>query len=515
MRLRLPGLFVATACALGACDSTPVQPTPEEPAAGPPASLRVSGAVNRFGAAGQVLPDPFEVTVLDALGVGVPGVSVNFAVTFGEGSLSPSSAVTDRAGKASTSWKLGTEAGTQAVLARAAGFESVEVTAVLQNSLHAWILARPAIANAITWVEGQYHRAFQHWTPAQRADLTRAYELAEGNDFGIQDPLPNLVADQLEDDDYPFTALTVEQAWSLYTAYVGQSLFLDLSGALGWTLEDYTPEELELILAARTFLHTPQYLFEATAAPSAYFITGWVLPAPPDVVNEFVAVNDLVGVDQLDTILRLIEWSRVHMAHFLYGFQAANTELHWQYRGVVPASRVITGTSVEIGTSTRFNHWTAGCHGTNHFYASILKALNIPVEYVVAAGHATPRFPSEDLYLSHGDDPYSAFSRDIDLIPTSELPIDGAQWREWFGPQRTVDERRDNIGRRSAELALQYLPLYVVQRHCYNDVRNGVAREDSAVYGMFERIHTLEELEAMSLWERLDARAAELGMYCG
>ena len=52
----------------------------------------------------------------------------------------------------------------------------------------------------------------------------------------------------------------------------------------------------------------------------------------------------MIAQDRLHTIGNLLEWSR-DLIHFLGGFTAKNLEGHWQYRGQMPVSRVISGTT--------------------------------------------------------------------------------------------------------------------------------------------------------------------------
>ncbi len=74
------------------------------------AIAKVSGD-NQTGGAGTSLPNPLVVRVTNSSGNPQAGVTVNFAVTSGGGSVSPTSAVTNASGQASTVLTLGTTAG--------------------------------------------------------------------------------------------------------------------------------------------------------------------------------------------------------------------------------------------------------------------------------------------------------------------------------------------------------------------------------------------------------------------
>ncbi|MBW4636966.1 MAG: DUF4082 domain-containing protein [Gloeocapsa sp. UFS-A4-WI-NPMV-4B04] len=98
-----------------------------------PTITKISGD-NQTGAAGTLLPNPLVVQINDSAGNAQSGVTVNFAVTSGGGSVSPASAVTDINGKASTTLTLGaspgaTSAVTNTVSATAAQVGSVTFSA--------------------------------------------------------------------------------------------------------------------------------------------------------------------------------------------------------------------------------------------------------------------------------------------------------------------------------------------------------------------------------------------------
>jgi hypothetical protein len=59
-------------------------------------------------------------------------------------------------------------------------------------------------------------------------------------------------------------------------------------------------------------------------------------------------------------------------------------------------------------------------------------------------------------------------------------------------------------------LAIQYLSLGLLQTRC-DDIKNSRSRETSKVFEIYKDIYSLADLEAASLWERIDARIADLG----
>ncbi|MGI2901895.1 N,N-dimethylformamidase beta subunit family domain-containing protein [Tolypothrix sp. VBCCA 56010] len=93
---------------------------------------KVSGD-NQQGAVGTALPNPLVVQVKNSAGNPQVGVTVNFTVTNGGGTISPTSAVTDANGKASTVLTLGTTPATNnTVSATAANIGTVIFSALAE-----------------------------------------------------------------------------------------------------------------------------------------------------------------------------------------------------------------------------------------------------------------------------------------------------------------------------------------------------------------------------------------------
>lgn len=103
-----------------------------------PTIAKVSGD-NQTSLPGSTLANPLVVQVKDSAGNPQSGVTVNFTVTSGGGSVSPNSAVTDSNGLASTSFTLGSVVGatnpvTNIVSCTASGIGSVTFTATANPS---------------------------------------------------------------------------------------------------------------------------------------------------------------------------------------------------------------------------------------------------------------------------------------------------------------------------------------------------------------------------------------------
>src|SRR5437899_1603147 len=99
-----------------ACES-PAGPNAQPPAA----AVSVVSGNGQVGQTGQTLSDPLAVRVASSSGVAVKGATVNFSVTAGTATVSPSSATTDSLGIAKTVVTLGASPGTITISAAVVG----------------------------------------------------------------------------------------------------------------------------------------------------------------------------------------------------------------------------------------------------------------------------------------------------------------------------------------------------------------------------------------------------------
>lgn len=108
---------------------------------GPVANVVGTGS-GQTGTVGETLANPLTVTVTDQFDNPIPGETVTFGTADG-GSFDPSSATTDAAGQAGTSWTLGTIAGTQSATAGVGSF-AVDYTATVEPAAPADLNASPS-----------------------------------------------------------------------------------------------------------------------------------------------------------------------------------------------------------------------------------------------------------------------------------------------------------------------------------------------------------------------------------
>jgi adhesin/invasin len=118
---------VASMFFLGACDDkidfanviTPIATT----------LTVVAGSDGQTGIAGQPLPVPITVHVLDQNGNSIAGAVVSWTIIGASGSVSSPTSTTNAAGDASVIWTLGTAVGTDSLSASLANGASVVITA--------------------------------------------------------------------------------------------------------------------------------------------------------------------------------------------------------------------------------------------------------------------------------------------------------------------------------------------------------------------------------------------------
>jgi hypothetical protein len=117
-------MFITAALILGAC-ADPAAPDDPSSLARTVARLSVVSGDSQRAPQGAAILLPLRVRATDAFDNPLPGVSVQFEISSGNGVISGSRAVTDAGGVATSgAWTLGSTEGRQQVIARAAGYEA-------------------------------------------------------------------------------------------------------------------------------------------------------------------------------------------------------------------------------------------------------------------------------------------------------------------------------------------------------------------------------------------------------
>lgn len=369
-------------------------------------------------------------------------------------------------------------------------------------TLENWLNARVYLRNAINWeFPGGIYKNYTEWTAAQKAELEANYRIVLNNSLLDLSEAPPL-AYVPHGTETAVTYLSSALAWKYYLGHVAHSLVVEADDRVNWSLADQTEEERKIILDGKAFF----LLREDNTYHISRGTFGGVTYGNPSRLFKFLIDNDLIGSSHLSTICNLIGWSR-QMVHFTGAHEADNVYDQWQYYGLPPIERVINGTIQTSLPSNGVKHRTGGCHGTVGFFRALLRIINIPVRREAGGGHALHGFPTIDKYLSHGDDPYNGFFRRSTEIPNSELLISQATFNQWF---TDASDPGQNVGRRVRELALQYLPLYLLRMHC-TDLSAGRNHAESDVAAAFDNNYSVAQLEAQHLWQRMDEKIASSG----
>lgn len=379
------------------------------------------------------------------------------------------------------------------------------------DELADYLAANPSIASEIKWFSqaSPNWQPYPTWSSAQKAQLATVYwQIRKGKFPGLSATPPmTYLSSGMWEGVTAGVGIGVDEttAWNYFLAHVAQSLVVEIAGLAPWSLKS-TPSD------QRSLLLTTYGLFEYHSSVNAHLLKIGATPGDPVRVYQFLATNKFIGLNRRETIGRLLDWCRANMRHYVGGLDAAVAQAHWQYNGYPPVERVIAGTThPQYG----FAHWTMGCPGTTSFLKAVLRTVNVAVERVSADGHATPHFVGENLYLSHGDDPYDGLLTTTPAIPIDALFIDQTKFTAWFGSNVAPLTQQDNVGRRCTELALQYLTDWILKLRC-NDLAQGVTNEAaSSVYNdsslKLFKFYSLPDLQAMNLWSKLDAKIAAKG----
>ncbi len=378
--------------------------------------------------------------------------------------------------------------------------------------LDVWLKQHPEISDYVTWQDAGNIKKWKDWKPSDRKLLKHFYDSAcrknrslnhKSSIFG----LPEILANQknLEDNDFGKTVFSYETAKKYYLSSLALTFSHELGKMLPWTFSASSREQLQELLDSRTF-------FEWQSPENGYVVNedkgGLSSPSPPDLVYNFLRSHNIVQASRRKTILSFIQWA----GQLTHDFRPLDEEWKkfprestrfldgfWHFRGFPPVLSVLKGTqqTVSLSFETKPTHWTAGCWGTAGLFKNVLRAVNIPVEIRQVANHALLYFPSEDIFLSHGDDPYDQF---YFHSPTpDEIFIDGSEWKNLFGEKNSA---RKNIAIGPARSAIKHLPPYLMSLYC-KDVKANTKIDSGMVYNELKNFFSLLELKTSKLWERL------------
>ena len=275
---------------------------------------------------------------------------------------------------------------------------------------------------------------YDQWSTAQKDDLDQAIMLLEREGRHTLTQPPMLTSG---------TGFSEQDAWHIYLAHVAHCLWTEVHQVVPWHLTTLGDAELRFLLDSRT-------LMACWPASPVYYnfrsiLMGEITAWNPRISYQFLSNLNLIKPTQTATIIAVTDWMRAHLIHI--GSSTDYTD-QYGYAGPPPADRVLYPLEGK-------RHITAGCWGTTGLYAALLRSINIPVDSreidLLDDNHSHPAFPSVNLSLVHGDDPYTM---QLDMsgttIPSAKLFYSLAELTNRF-----VNPPRDCVGSRCNSVGVQ------------------------------------------------------------
>jgi uncharacterized protein (TIGR03437 family) len=152
-----------------------------------PAALAIVAGNGQTAASGQSLPQKLRVEVTGRAGAGIPGITINFAVTSGSATLSAAAVQTDASGDASVGLTFGPAAGAVIVTASApgTGLASVHFAETATVPKPACSVPQPVVAsvNSAGDFGGSPTFAPGSWLEIKGANLAQTMRSWRGDDF--------------------------------------------------------------------------------------------------------------------------------------------------------------------------------------------------------------------------------------------------------------------------------------------------------------------------------------------
>ncbi|HNO26301.1 MAG TPA: hypothetical protein PKK94_25195, partial [Leptospiraceae bacterium] len=293
--------------------------------------------------------------------------------------------------------------------------------------LQEWLEENASIAEAIVWEDGENNLKYTEWDDARKEDLAGIFKKVWNSETLFQsDPLPNRA--DLKKDDEACQILDETDAWTMFASYTAHGLMMEIKGELDWSIKKYSALGLSELFDSIRMLYRNGGSEDYTVDDDF----GYALPCEPKTAYKFLTKNKIIKSDRKSTIEAMLEWCRSNLSHSSGDIGDVDSYYdQWQYKGLPPVVKMIEGTKTLSDPSAEKRHYTAGCGGTSAFLKAVLRVVNIPVTTVtVGAGHKTPYFMEEGLYLSHGDDPYNLLMINDPPIPISELFLDEKKFEE-------------------------------------------------------------------------------------
>ncbi|MEZ4870657.1 MAG: hypothetical protein R2827_00130 [Bdellovibrionales bacterium] len=336
--------------------------------------------------------------------------------------------------------------------------ENIDVEGSEAPNLRTWLSNNSAVANSINLEDAQTPSFFGgatlsetnyvSWSESDKelldAAFARAWQRLYNSAYTGQDefemPMPcsscitNLMTSPTNT---PLTEISENFGKFIYMTYVAHSLAVEIGGAVNWSVAASSSSELHHFFNSRSMMHRKYYdagFFVGKPAAGAGDMRikylGRATPATANFSYRWLVDNNLLKTTQAETINAVLQWFRDNAIHFYGSATYENMVSHWGYPSQPSVYNVARGTIRE--TESEVQHWTAGCHGTAGFIKSVLKTANIPVEVIYTCGHAQLYFPTIDMYMDHGDNPYSSIVKNQPEKSITGILIDASTYTARF-----------------------------------------------------------------------------------
>ncbi len=401
-------------------------------------------------------------------------------------------------------------------------------------ALDCWLNAHPDVANAMAYQEANFSGAWPVWPAAAKNRLHKSFNLMVlFYKIGMPPNFPQPLAMPLSLHGPPVftfdgTHLSEADGQTEYFLLVGNNLAAELTAAFPWSIATYTFSQDLMLLSMGDALGNwngaPQ-----NVAPGYYFTgIGHAVPAPPAYTLTFITHNQILGPSAGETIANLFMWERIFTHYYLdAGVNPSDMPtLFWGPDATpIAESQLIHGTTYTGPSGPTFGHFTMGCHGTQDFMKVVLQAVNIPTRIWGTANHATPYFPTVDLAMTHGDDPYDQIGI-VTPVPGFPQPkpiqylvsitaLNNLCDPSWPDPGWCEHK----VGLAPALIGIVFGSDYLMNMHC-QDLAAGATHATSSVLSFLKwywpektigDVQTV--LENAGMWTTLDAKVAATN-YC-
>ena len=165
---------------------------------GPPNTVQVVGGSGQSALVGSPVATPPSVDVRDGYGNPVRGVTVDFTVTGGGGSVSGSPAITNASGRAGlSSWTLGASTGANTVSAAVTGLPPVSFSATANNPPPGFTLEIQFIGSPSASQQATVQSAAAKWNSVITGDLPNASVNLSAGACGVGHPAYSGTVDDL------------------------------------------------------------------------------------------------------------------------------------------------------------------------------------------------------------------------------------------------------------------------------------------------------------------------------